>query len=183
MTHLIKHTKILLAGAALAVPASGVFAADEEQAPEGARAMPASTPEQLVASIKSCSTAVSAEGINDANLTKAGWSKGELKMGDGEEVDSVRVYSHKEVKTLIMLPPESRKDAKSCIVRAKMASPQDIASAANLLSNEIGEAPKKGQAQDVVWIAGDRAIQLVTKGDKNAPSVQVVVAYAKGAKS
>lgn len=203
MTHLLKTATFVIAGMGLTVPAFAmqdalgeavgtVAKADEQQeqkaeaegedAPANAKAMPASTPEQLVASIKSCSTAVSAEGIRDTNLVKAGWSKGELKAADGETMDAVRVYSHKQVGALIMLPPASKADAKSCIVMAKMASVKDVASAANLLSTEIGKAPEKGRAQDVVWLTQTRAIQITTTGTEAAPSVRVVVAYAKGGK-
>lgn len=201
MTHLLKTAAFVTAGMGLTVPAFAVqdalgdavgtvAKADEqaEQKPEGdapanAKAMPASTPEQLVASIKSCSTAVSAEGIRDTNLVKAGWSKGELKAADGETMDAVRVYSHKQVGALIMLPPASKKDAKSCIVMAKMGSVKDVASAANLLSSEMGKAPEKGRKEDVVWLAGERAIQLTPTGTEAAPSVRVIVAYAQAAKT
>lgn len=182
MTHLLKITAFALAGMGLSVPAFAVSAALDDEAPKNAKAMPASTPEQLVASIKSCSTAVSAEGIKDDNLAKAGWSKGTLKNEEGEASDAVRVYSHKEVSALIMLPPESRKDGKSCIVMAKMASVKDIAGAANLLSSEMGKAPEKGRSQDVVWLAGERAIQLMPTGTEEAPAVRVIVAYAEGGK-
>lgn len=205
MTHLLNIAVTIIAGAGLSVPAfamqdvagqdalgdavGGVAKADEqgdeqaESAPANAKKMPASTPEQLVASIKSCSTAVSAEGIKDDNLAKAGWSKGELKSPDGEATDAVRVYSHKEVGALIMLPPEARKDGKSCIVMAKMGSVKDVASAANLLSTEMGQAPEKGRTQDIVWLAGGRAIQLTTSGEEAQPAVRVIVAYAQTAQT
>lgn len=206
MTHLLKISVLALAGMGVTVPA---FAAQDvpaaslddavgavaktdtevgeqpeaEAAPANAKKMPPSTPEQLVASIKSCSTAVSAEGIKDDNLKTAGWSKGELKGADGEATDAVRVYSHKEVNALIMLPPEARKDGKSCIVMAKMASVKDIANAANLLSSEIGKAPEKGRTQDVVWLARERAIQMTPTGTEAAPAVRVIVAYVAAAET
>lgn len=210
MTHLLKIAVATIAGMGVTVPAFAVQdapvaslddavgavakadAQDSAQSeenpsadapPANAKKMPSSTPEQLVASIKSCSTAVTADGIDDDNLAKAGWSKGTLKNDEGEATNAVRVYSHKEVSTLIMLPPESRADAKSCIVMAKMASVKDIAAAANLLSSEMGKAPEKGRTKDVVWLAGERAIQLTPTGTEAAPSVRVVVAYAKGGKS
>ena len=198
MTHLLKIAVAIIAGTGVSVPAfamqdapgdaiDGVVKAEEQNgeqadaalAPANAKKMLTSTPEQLVASIKSCSTAVSVDGIQDDNLTKAGWAKGELKGADGEVMDAVRVYSHKEVNALIMLPPEARKDGKSCIVMAKMASVKDIASAANLLSAEVGKAPEKSRSQNVVWLAGERAIQLAPTGTEAAPSVRVIVAYAR----
>lgn len=175
MTNLIKFTTLAIVGMGLSIPATA-----QDAAPANARRMAAATPQQIVASIKSCSVALSATGVDDAKLRKAGWTMGTLKRGS-EAIESVRVYSRTGVNTLILLPPASRKGM-SCIVTGRMGSVTDVATAANMLSREVGTKPVRGQGQWPTWMAGERAIQLNTTGTANSPSVRAIVAYSKGSK-
>ncbi len=177
--------------AALAVPAVAQKAtpkAAPKAAPKATtRPAPVTTvklasPANVVTAIKSCSTAVSAKGLLPANLAKAGWKLAPVRNKAGQAVTApVRMYSHAGSQALIVLP-QSNAASGGCIVMANLASPSDIALAGNALSSEIGVKPVKSNSGAPLWLAGDRAIEMNTTGTNTAPSVRVVVAYAKGGK-
>lgn len=137
------------------------------------------SPADLVAAIKSCSTAVSAEGLVPANLAKAGWKAATAKTVSGKAVTlPMRVYSHNDSQATVMLPQSDGPDG-GCIVMAKLASAQDIALAGNVLSSEMGVHPVQGANGVPMWRTGERAIQLQAEGTPQQPAVRAVVIYAK----
>ena len=151
-------------------------AAPESSAPKQVKL---ASPADLVAAIKSCSTAVSAEGLVPANLAKAGWKAATAKTVSGKAVTlPMRVYSHSDSQATVMLPQSDGPDG-GCIVMAKLASAQDIALAGNVLSSEMGVHPVQGANGVPMWRTGERAIQLQAEGTPQQPAVRAVVIYAK----
>lgn len=137
------------------------------------------SPADLVAAIKSCSTAVSAEGLVPANLTKAGWKAATAKTVSGKAVTlPMRVYSHANSQATVMLPQSNDRDG-GCIVMAKLASAEDIALAGNVLSSEMGVRPVQTATGTPMWRSGERAIQLQAEGTPQQPAVRAVIIYAQ----
>ena len=180
--------------AALAVPAAAQKA--PAKAPVKTAAKPAvkaapkatstkvklASPANIVTAIKSCSTAVSASGLVPANLAKAGWKTAPVRNKAGQVVKPpLRMYSHPGSQAIIALPQSNGANG-GCIVMANVASAADIALAGNVLSGEVGVKPIRSKNGSPLWLAGERAIEMNTLGTKTAPSVRVVVAYAKGGK-
>lgn len=144
----------------------------------GVQRVKLASPADVVAAIKSCSTAVSAQGLVPANLAKAGWKPATAKTVSGKAVTlPMRVYSHANSQATVMLPRGDGADG-GCIVMANLASAQDIALAGNVLSSEIGVHPVQTASGTPMWRSGERAIQIQPEGTPQQPAVRAVVIYA-----
>lgn len=160
-------------------PATKAAPAKAASTKAGPQKIKLASPADLVAAIKSCSTAVSAEGLVPTNLTKAGWKAATAKTVSGKAVTlPMRVYSHANSQATVMLPQSNAREG-GCIVMAKLASAQDIALAGNVLSSEIGARPVQTANGTPMWRSGERAIQLQAEGTPQQPAVRAVVIYAQ----
>ncbi len=175
----------LLAGAVAVAAALAVPAVAQNAPAKGSGTktrIKLASPANVVTAVKSCSTAVSANGLVPANLAKAGWKPAPVRTRSGKAVTApVRMYSHAGSQALIVLP-RSNAASGGCIVMANLASPSDVALAGNALSSEMGVKPVRSRSGAPIWLAGERAIEMNSTGTEASPSVRVVVAYAKGGK-
>lgn len=154
----------LAALALVAAPAAAVPLPTDSLSP--------SAPAAIVAAAQSCRDAVPADRLDEQRLTADGWSLAQMREANGRPIDTpLRIFGRESI-ILLAMP-----NVAGCTVMARLRSPSLYPAVIQALTAQFGQPAQTNAAGEVMWILGDKAVQAAATGNRERPSVRILIVH------
>ncbi len=154
--------------------ALALLGAASAAAAQGQILVPAA-PAEIAAAVASCVAATNAGGADAKVLGAQGWQRAIATDGKGKPLATpFAVYGRKGGKTMIMIAP-SKQGRDLCTVTARIDGTAAAKPVVEAVSAQLKTKPAKVEPSAIYWLAGGKAVQLASTGDRSKPSVRISI--------
>jgi hypothetical protein len=136
---------------------------------------PSST-QEIAAAVQDCSVAARRDGVAEAALASAGWSRGKVSR-KGEELVAadLSIFSKMKSSPIIMTDAGTGKPGTICIVLATLKKPSDYQAVVNSIDAREGTSAVRREELEITFSNGAQIIQSALTGKRDRPGVRIAV--------